>query len=41
MIKKRWLELMCSEQNEVYFYVGNMNRFRDQFMVMGVFYPKK
>jgi hypothetical protein len=40
-IKQRWLDLMCSEKNEVYFYVGNMKRFRDHFMVLGVFYPQK
>ena len=41
MIKQKWLDDICSCKNEVYFYVGNMNRFRDQFMVLGVFYPKK
>lgn len=40
-IKQRWLGLMCSEKNDVYFYVGNMKRFRDHFMVLGVFYPQK
>jgi len=40
-IKERWLNRMCSENNDVYFYVGNMKRFHDQFMVLGVFYPKK
>lgn len=39
-IKERWLERMCNENNDVYFYVGNMKRFKDQFMVLGVFYPK-
>lgn len=40
-IKERWLDRMCSDKNDVYFFVGNMKRFRDQFMVLGVFYPKK
>ena len=40
-IKERWLDRMCSENNDIYFFVVNMNRFRDLFMVMGVFYPKK
>jgi hypothetical protein len=40
-IKQRWLELMCSEKKDVYFYVGNMKRFHENFMVLGVFYPKK
>jgi hypothetical protein len=40
-IKQRWLKLICSEKNDVYFYLGNMKRFHDQFMVLGVFYPQK
>jgi hypothetical protein len=40
-IKERWLTRMCAEKNDVYFYVGNMQRFRDNFMVLGVFYPPK
>lgn len=40
-IRQRWLDLICSEKNDVYFYVGNMRRFRDHFMVLGVFYPQK
>ena len=39
MIQKRWREIMCSPKNDVYFYVGNMKRFRNNFMVLGVFYP--
>ena len=40
-IKERWLTRMCSEKNDVYFYVGNLRRFHNQFMVLGVFYPPK
>ena len=40
-IKERWLARMCSEKNDVYFYVGNLRRFHNQFMVLGVFYPPK
>jgi hypothetical protein len=40
-ISQRWLTLMCSEDNDTCFYVGNMMRFRKQFMILGVFYPKK
>ena len=40
-IRQRWLDLICSQKNDVYFYVGNMKRFHNQFMVLGVFYPKK
>ena len=40
-IKERWLTRMCSRNNNVFFFVGNMKRFRDNFMVLGVFYPPK
>ena len=40
-IKKKWLDFICSEKNDIYFYVGNMKRFHNQFMVLGVFYPPK
>ncbi len=40
-IEETWLHRICSEKNDIYFYVGNMQRFRDQFMVLGVLYPKK
>jgi len=40
-IRQRWLTLMCAEANNTHFYVGNMVRFRSQFVVLGVFYPKK
>jgi len=40
-IRQRWLDLICSDKNDVYFYVGNMKRFYDHFMVLGVFYPQK
>jgi len=40
-IKERWLNRMCSAKNDVYFFVGNMKRFRDKFMILGVFYPPK
>ncbi len=38
-IKETWLGRICSGKNDVYFYVGNMKRFRQTFMVLGVFYP--
>lgn len=40
-IKERWLDRICSAKNDIYFYVGNMKRFRDNFMILGVFYPPK
>jgi hypothetical protein len=40
-IRQTWLTKICSEENDIWFYVGNMQRFHDQFMVLGVFYPRK
>jgi len=40
-IRERWLDRMCSAKNDTYFFVGNAQRFRDLFMVLGVFYPPK
>ncbi len=40
-IKQRWLTNMCAPHNDVYFFVGNTNRFRDTFLVLGTFYPPK
>src|SRR4030042_5609432 len=38
-IKERWLDRICSDKNDIYFFVGNLKRFRDIFMILGVFYP--
>jgi hypothetical protein len=40
-IEQRWLQISNTTEKDVYFYVGNMKRFRNIFMVLGVFYPKK
>ncbi len=40
-IKERWLNGMCLKNTEPYFFVGNMKRFRETFMVLGTFYPPK
>ncbi len=40
-IKQRWLGSMCSERNDTAFFVGNMKRLHETFMVLGVFYPPK
>jgi len=40
-IKERWLDNLCSEKNDTYFFVGNMKRFRQNFMILGVFYPPR
>jgi hypothetical protein len=38
-IKQKWLDISDTSKRDVYYYVGNMKRFRDTFMVLGVFYP--
>lgn len=40
-IKQRWLDIADTAKKDVFFYVGNMKRFRKTFMILGVFYPKK
>jgi hypothetical protein len=39
-IKERWLNNMCTNKHDTYFFVGNTKRFRENFMVLGVFYPR-
>jgi hypothetical protein len=41
MIEKKWLDISNTTKKDVYFYVGNMNRFRTTFMILGVFYPTR
>lgn len=40
-IKHNWLDVICSPERDTLFFVGNTKRFRDVFMVGGVFYPPK
>lgn len=40
-IKEKWLAIADTSKNDVYIFVGNMKRIRENFMVLGVFYPKK
>lgn len=40
-IKERWLQRMCCNNTDPYFFVGNMHRFPKTFMVLGTFYPPK
>jgi hypothetical protein len=40
-IKQRWLGDLCSERNDTVFFAGNVKRFRETFMTLGVFYPPK
>jgi hypothetical protein len=38
-IEQRWIDISNTAKKDVYFYVGNLKRFRTTFMVLGVFYP--
>ena len=38
-IQQQWLDITNTTKKDVYFYVGNMKRFRNIFMVLGVFFP--
>ena len=40
-IEQKWIEISNIDKKDVYFYVGNIKRFRATFMVLGVFYPQK
>lgn len=41
MIEEKWIGMICAPKRETYFYVGNQLRFRDNFMILGTFYPPK
>lgn len=40
-IRQTWFGKLCNLKNDTYFYVGNMHRFQNIFMVLGVFYPPR
>ncbi len=40
-IEQKWREISDTNKKDVHFYVGNIKRLRDIFMVLGVFYPPK
>ena len=40
-IEYKWINTMCALNKDTYFYVGNQKRFRDNFMILGTFYPSK
>jgi len=38
-IRIKWLQLIDTSKRDVHFFTGNQLRFRDQFAVLGVFWP--
>ncbi len=40
-IREKWLDEMFADDRDSCVFVGNHHRFRQAFMVLGVFYPKQ
>lgn len=40
-IKQRWLNEVCSDRNDVYFYVGNQAKRHKTFSILGVVWPRR
>ncbi|SYZ74367.1 conserved hypothetical protein [Candidatus Zixiibacteriota bacterium] len=40
-IREQWLKISDTSKKDVLYFVGNMNRFRNTFLILGVFYPTK
>ncbi len=40
-MEETWLTMMCSPKRDVYFFVGNIWRHPNIFMILGVFYPPR
>ncbi len=41
VMRDKWMNDLCSSHRDVLFFMGNNNRFRDQFYVCGIFGPPK
>ena len=41
VMRDKWLNDLCSPKRDVSFFMGNQNRFRDQFSICGIFGPPK
>ncbi len=39
MLKKKYEGEMCRADKDTFFYVGNMNKYRGSFLVLGMFWP--
>jgi len=39
-VRKRFLDELCGPDKDTYFFTGNMARYPQNFLVLGVFYPK-
>jgi hypothetical protein len=40
-IKRKWLDEMCGEKREPFFFVGDQHRYPGQFLVLGTFWPER
>ena len=41
VMQDKWMNDLCSPKRDVLFFMGNQNRFRDQFSICGIFGPPK
>jgi hypothetical protein len=41
MLKKKYEGEVCRADKDTHFYVGNMNKYRGNFLVLGMFWPSK
>lgn len=41
MIEQKWMKIVDPESYDSHLFIGNMHKFRDQFVVLGVFYPPR
>ena len=41
VMRDKWMNDLCSPKRDVLFFMGNQNRFRDQFSICGIFGPPK
>ncbi len=39
MLKKKYEGEVCRADKDTHFYVGNMNKYRGSFLVLGMFWP--
>lgn len=40
-IKRKWLDEMCNDTREPFFFVGDQHRYPGQFLVLGTFWPAR
>jgi hypothetical protein len=41
VMREKWINGLCGPERDITFFMGNQNRFRDQFSICGIFSPPK